>query len=145
MSTKEIQEQLVVNMRKWQKVEDATVVQTSEVMTKTKNPIVRLVMEIIRSDSERHYRVQELIAESLESKAITLSTDELAEVWDMIEKHIEMEKKAAAYAAEGVEALKGKKMIVQEYLLHYLLDDENKHNRLLENLEKIKRNIYPYA
>ena len=93
MSTKEIQEKLVTNMRKWQKVEDATVLQTSEIMSKTKNPIVRMVMEIIRSDSERHYRVQELIAESLESKAIAFSTDELADVWDMIEKHIEMEKR----------------------------------------------------
>ena len=143
MSTKELQKQIIDNMRKWQKIEDVSVIQTSEIIAKSKNPIVRMVMEIIRADSERHYRVQELIAESLESSTITLSVDELAEVWDMIEKHIEMEKKAEEYAAESVAALKGKKMIVQEYLLNYLLDDEAKHDRLLENLEKIKKNIYP--
>lgn len=145
MSTKELQDKIVTNMRKWQKVEDVSVVQTSEVIAKTKNPVVRMVMEIIRSDSERHYRVQELIARSLESGAVSLSTDELADIWDMIEKHIEMEKKAEEYARESLAALKGKKMLVQEYLLNYLMDDEAKHDRLLENLEKIKKNIYPYA
>ncbi len=145
MSTKEIQEKIVENMRRWQKIENASVASTGKVIEKTENPIVRLVMEIIQRDSQMHYRVQEMIADSLTTKTMQLTPDELADVWTMIEKHIELEKKTVAFAEEALAALKGKKMVVQEYLLQYLLEDENKHNHLLESLETIKKGMYPYG
>jgi len=145
MSTKEVQEQIVTNMRRWQKIENASVASTGNVIEKTDNPVVRLVMEIIQRDSQMHYRIQELIADSLESKTITLSPDELGKVWDLIEKHIELEKKTVQFANEALAALKGKKMVVQEYLLDYLLIDEEKHNKVLKSLETIKKGMYPYG
>ncbi len=145
MSTKEVQEQIIANMRSWQKVENASVASTGNVIEMTENPIVRLIMEIIQRDSQMHYRVQELIAESLESKTVTLTPEELAKVWDKIEKHIEIEKKTVELAKEALEVLKGKKMVVQEYLLNYLLMDENKHNRILDSLGMIKKGMYPYG
>jgi hypothetical protein len=145
MSTKELQEQIIDNMRQWQKIENASVASTGNVIDATDNPIIRLVMEIIQRDSQFHYRVQEMIADSLESKTVALSTDDLANVWDMIEKHIKLEQKTVELAQKSLEALKGKKMLVQEYLLNYLLEDENKHNKVLEHLEKIKAGMYPYA
>ena len=132
-------------MRQWQKIENASVASTGQIIEKTDNPIVRLVMELIQRDSQVHYRVQAMIADSLESKAIALSPDEVGEVWDMIEKHIELEKKTVELAQEALKALKGKKMLVQEYLLNYLLIDEKKHNTVLERLEDIKKGMYPYA
>jgi len=145
MSTKEVQEQIVDNMRRWQKIENASVSSTSAVMEKTENPIIRLVMEIIQRDSQMHYRIQEMIADSLESKTITMSPDELVNVWDMIEKHIRLEEKTVELANEAINALKGKKMVVQEYLLNYLLIDEEKHNKILASLETIKKGMYPYG
>jgi hypothetical protein len=145
MTTKEIQEKIVDNMRRWQKIEDASVASTGKVIEKTDNPIVRLVMEIIQRDSQFHYHVQDMIADSLESKAIALSPDELGEVWEMIENHIKLEEKTVELAQEALMALKGKKMLVQEYLLNYLLEDEMKHNKVLSNLQKIKEGMYPYA
>jgi hypothetical protein len=145
MSTKEVQKQIISNMRSWQKVENASVASTGNVIALTENPIVRLVMEIIQRDSQMHYRVQELIAESLESKTVTLTPEELAVVWDKIEKHIEIEEKTVELAKKALKALKGKKMVVQEYLLDYLLMDENKHNRILESLGTIKKGMYPYG
>ncbi len=145
MSTKEIQEKIVDNMLRWQKIENASVASTGKVIEKTENPIVRLIMEIIQRDSQMHYRVQEMIADSLTTKTMQLTPDELADVWTMIEKHIELEKQTVAFAEEALEALKGKKMVVQEYLLQYLLEDENKHNHILESLETIKKGMYPYG
>ena len=145
MSTKEIQEQIVDNMRRWQKVENSSVSSTGNVIEQTDNPVVRLVMEIIQRDSQMHYRVQELIADSLTSKTISLSPDELAGVWDMIEKHIKLEEKTIELAGEAKKALKGKKMVVQEYLIDYLLIDEEKHNKILETLGTIKKGMYPYG
>ncbi len=145
MKTKEIQEQLASNLKKWQKIENASVISTAKVLEKTENPLLRMVMEIIQHDSQIHYRVQELIVASLESKAVTLTPDELAEIWKLIDNHIELEKKTVEFAEESLAALKGKKMLVQEYFLNYLLEDENKHNKLLASLEKFKKGIYPYA
>ncbi len=145
MSLKEVQEAIADNMKKWQKIENSSVVSTGRIMEKTENPIVRMVMEIIQRDSQMHYRIQQLIADSMESSTIAMTPDELAEIWDMVEKHIELEKQTVKFAEDALEVLKGTKMLIPEYFLHYLLEDETKHNHLLEQLEALKRGIYPYA
>jgi len=145
MSTKEIQEKIVDNMRRWQKVENSSVSSTGRIIEKTDNTLVRLVMEIIQRDSQFHYRVQEFIADSLEKKPVALNPDELGDVWDLIEKHIRLEEKTVELAEEALQAIKGKKMLVVEYLLNYLLEDEKKHNLVLAHLAKIKEGMYPYA
>ena len=145
MSTKELQNMLADNMKKWMKIENESVTSTSKVMEATDNPVIHAIMEIIQADSRRHYHIQDFIARSLESETIKLTPDELGAVWDQIEKHIAIEKKTVALAEEALAALKGKKMVVQEYLLHYLLEDENKHNHLLEQLSVIKKGMYPYG
>ena len=143
MKSKVAQEELVANMRKWQKIEDASVTSTSQVIKKTQNPLVRMIMEIILRDSQMHYRVQEFIADSIERKAITMTTEELADVWKMIERHIDLEKKTLKIARKSIKSLKGQQgMVVQEYLLNYLLEDEKKHNDLLSRLDAIKRGVY---
>ena len=141
MSTKEIQQQIVANMKKWQKIEDATVATTGMIIEKTDNPLVHLVMEIIQRDSQMHYRIQEWIADSLESKTVILTYEELDRIWSLIERHIELEKKTIAMAHQSLEAIKGKKMVIQEYLLNYLAEDEKKHNNLLAHLEGIKKGM----
>ncbi len=146
MSTREAQEKIVANMKKWQKIENSSVLSTGRIIERTDNPIVRLVMEIIQRDSQVHYRVQELIADSLTTKATALSTDEVAEVWDLIEEHINIEKQTVELAMSSLHAIEGRKgMLVQAYLLEYLLRDEQKHDALLETLKEVKKGMYPYA
>ena len=143
MKTKELQQGLVSDMRKWQKIEDASVSSTGQIIEKTENPLLRLIMEIIQRDSQMHYHVQEFIADSIEHKAVSLTSDELAKVWDLIERHIDLEKKTVEIAEQTIASLKGQQgMIVQEYLLNYLLEDERKHNDLLSHLDNIKKGIY---
>jgi len=145
MTTKEIQENIVSNMEKWQQLENAIMAITARTMEKTTNPIIHLVMEIIQRDSQMHYRVQEWIADSLENKTVSLTPDEIGEVWTLIEQHIELEKKSVEMAQQALDSMKGKYMVVQSYLLNYLLEDEQKHNNLLNALEKIKIKMYPYG
>lgn len=145
MTTREIQEAIASNMDRWMKVEDASVASTGKIIEKTRNPIVRLIMEIIQRDSLMHHRVQEFIKDSLEKGTISISPDELADVWDMVENHIQIEERTIEAATDALEAIKGKKMVVQEYLLHYLLTDEKKHTELLKSLSTIKRGMYPYG
>ncbi len=146
MSMKELQEQVIQTMEQWQKIENASVASTGRVIAKTNNPLVRLVMEIIQADSQMHHRVQGMIADSLSTKTISLSVDELNEVWDMIENHIQIERKMIEQAKELREAIQGKKMtVVVQYLLDYLDTDEKKHDALLTSLEGIKKGMYPYG
>ena len=144
-TSKEVQEKIIENMKKWQQVEDASVASTGRAIEKTRNPLIRLVMEIIQRDSLIHYRVQQLVRDSLESHTISLNVDELAEVWDVIENHIKIERKTIELAQQTLEQLKGKKMVVQEYLLNYLMTDEKKHDALLADMETIKKGMYPYG
>jgi len=143
---KEVQQDLVANMKTWQKVEDSSVASTGRVIEKTGNPIVRLVMEIIQRDSQMHHRVQGWIADSLEGKAVSLAPEEVGDVWGMIEEHIKLEKKTIRLAQESLDAIGDSKgMLVQAYLLQYLLDDEKKHDALLERLANIQKGMYPYG
>jgi hypothetical protein len=145
-SLKKAQQDLVTNMRTWQKIENISIANTGRVMEKTQNPIVRLVMEIIQHDSQNHYRVQEFIADTLEHKAVSLTPEEVGSVWGMIEDHINLEKKTMELAREALALIKGSKgMLVQAYLLEYLSDDEQKHDRMLERLLNIQKGMYPYA
>jgi len=145
MSTKEIQEKLIANMRRWQKIEDAATSSTGQMIEKTDNPVLKLVMEIIQRDSQIHRRVQGLVADSLEKSAITMTPEDMAGIWDLVEKHIEIEKQTVELARSSLSALKGRKMLIQEYLLNYLMEDEHKHEQLLERLNAIKRGMYPYG
>jgi hypothetical protein len=132
-------------MRAWQKIENASVASTGKIIGQTDNPIIRIVMEIIQSDSQMHYRVQQLVADSLEKEAVSLTPEDLSSAWDAIEEHLNLEKKMVHNVREALEGIEKKNMVVQEYLLHYLLEDERKHDRLLASLEKIKKGMYPYG
>jgi pyruvate-formate lyase-activating enzyme len=146
MSGKERQEQVVENMKKWQKIENAAVVSTGKIIEKTDNPLIRLVAETIQRDSQHHYHVQQMIIDSMEKKPLTLQPEDVAEVWDLVKEHIEIEKKTIEFAKEGLDAIKGMKHLTpQHYLMNYLLKDEEKHDEMLEALEKVKRDLYPYA
>ncbi len=71
--------------------------------------------------------------------------EDLIEVWDLIENHIQIERQTVEFATDALESVKGTKMVVIQYLIEYLLTDENKHNELLDNLEGIKKAMYPYG
>lgn len=143
MSTKEKLEKLTDNMRRWQRIENAAVAQTSKIMEETEHPLIRLVAEIIQRDSNVHHRVQQMVIDSLERENINVFYDDLDKIWDSIEKHILIEKKTIELAKDSLDALAGTKNPVQQYLVSYLLHDEEKHDKLLADLALIKKRMYP--
>jgi hypothetical protein len=143
MSVKEKQEKLAARMREWQRLEDATVAHTAKVNTKTDNPLLRLVMDIIQRDSVQHRRVQQFIIDSIQKEQVNVPVDELVEVWDAIEQHVEMERKTIELGEWSLKELEGHRQVVQSYLLSYLKADEEKHDKMLSDLELIKKGMYP--
>jgi hypothetical protein len=143
MSVKTLQQEIVSTMKEWQKLESASIASTGRIIAETEDPVIRAVMEIIQQDSHLHYRVQGLIAESLEQKAPALTPDSLAKVWEMVARHIALENRMMEAVTLALGRIKGKRMVIQEYLLRYLLEDEKKHAGLLEHLETIKKGMLP--
>jgi hypothetical protein len=135
-------EELVAVLKTWQGLETATVAHTTEIIAKTQNPLIKLVMEIIRHDSEMHHHVQQVLLDSVRKQAITLTPEELGDIWDMVEKHAEMEKATIDLAEKARDNCR---LFVQRHLLSYLIEDEKKHDRILGQLQDFKRGIYPYA
>ena len=142
MSTKEQQEILVNKMVQWQKLETAAVTQTANIMGKAEHPLIRLVAEIIQRDSQMHFRVQQAIIDSL-TTSVHVPVEQLAEIWDTIEEHIKIEKRTVEMAQASLKALEGSHSVIAQYLLRYLLADEEKHDKLLADLELIKKKMYP--
>jgi hypothetical protein len=143
MSVKEALESTAKNLKKWQKIENAAVRQTALILEQSDHPVIRMVAEIINHDSQLHYRVQQLLIDSIEKTAMNIDYRQLAKVWTAIEEHIVLEKKTIELANKSLEALKGTKNPVQQYFLEYLKADEEKHDLLLEKLNLIKLKMYP--
>lgn len=133
-------EELAAILQNWQALETATISHTTEVIARTKNPLIRLLMEIIRQDSEMHYRVEQVLLDGIERQALTLTPEELGEIWDMVETHADMGKQTIKLAER---ALSNCRLFAQRYLLTYLIEDERKHDRLLGQLDDRKHYIYP--
>ena len=133
---------MVEALRKWQGIERKAIEHTAEIMEKTGNPLVRQLMEIIRNDSVQHHRVQQFIIDSLTTSPVTLTPEELGEVWSEIEAHDVLEREVIEIAKE---LKKECRFFVQKSLLEYLIIDEQKHDTLLQQLGEFKKKLYPYG
>ncbi len=125
-------------LRQWQGIERDAIETTSQIMEKTDNLLIRQIMEIIRNDSVQHHRVQQFIIDSMTRTAVTLSPDDLAEIWGQIEAHDELERQTIELAKE---LLEDSTEPVQNILLKYLLVDEQKHDEILGELEEFKKHM----
>lgn len=131
-------EQMVAILRKWQEIERQAVNDMGTIMEKTQNPLIRLVMEIIRHDSLMHHRVQQFLIDSVTVAAASLTREDVAEIWDMVEAHDQAEKKTIELA-HGL--LESAWTPIQKQLLDYLLRDETKHDTLLMQLDEVKKGM----
>lgn len=130
--------QMVEVLRRWQGLERETMSATAEILEQAQNPLIRIIMEIILHDSHMHHRVQQFLIQSLTEKDVAVSREEVAEIWEKIEAHDEMERKTIALATE----LKNKAWSpVHKQLLGYLLTDEAKHDSLLVQLNEMKKDM----
>ncbi len=145
LSTKDLQTKLVSELKEWQKTEGAAAQFMDKLAHDTDHPVLKVVADIIHSDSLRHAKIQQLIIDSLEKSSISLSPQDVSQVWATIEEHIATERDMVKNVRDALELMKGRKMVVQQYLLEYLLFDEEKHDLLLEKLEGVKRGMYPYG
>lgn len=135
-------EKTLETLRHWQGLERQAIETMAELMEKTPNLLIRQILEIIRNDSTQHHRVQQFLIDSLTTTPVNLTPEELGEIWDAIEDHDKVERETIEIAKQLKEECS---FFVQKALLEYLIIDEEKHDHILGQLEKFKKNLYPYG
>lgn len=105
-------------------------------MRKTKNPLVKMTMGIIKHDSEKHKLIQQMMIDNLTKEAINIGPDELNALSDMLNSHMEAE--AESLCLED-EAFRSSELFTTRYLLSCLIADEAKHHGMLNQLNDLKR------
>jgi hypothetical protein len=131
-------ENMVSVLRTWQGIERQSINDMAEIMEETKNPLIRLIMEIIRHDSLMHHRVQQFLIDSVTQRDVPMSREDIATIWSKIEEHDKVERRTIELAKQ----LKADAWSpVHKQLLDYLLTDETKHDSLLMQLDEIKKGM----
>ena len=128
-------ENMVSVLREWQGIERLSMNDTAEIMEKTSNPLIRMIMEIIRHDSLMHHRVQQFLIDAVTRQEVTATREEVAEIWQGLEEHDKHEKQTIAMAEQLREKAWNP---IHKELLGYLLTDEKKHDGLMAVLDAIK-------
>lgn len=123
-------------IREWQALEDRTIASAEELLSRTNNPIVKMTMEMIKHDSEKHKVMQQMIIDSITKESVHLSPDELAPLSDLLNKHMEAEARSLTPADA---ALERSELFITRYILSYLIADETKHHSLINKLNELKR------
>jgi len=129
-------------LRKWQGIERDAIETTAQIMENTNNLLIRQVMEIIRNDSVQHHRVQQFLIDSMTKTPVTLTSQELAEIWGQIEEHDKLERETIELAEKLRDEVKDP---VATILLNYLLRDEQKHDTILNELDDFKKHMSKLA
>ena len=123
-------------IRDWQKLEDETIMHADALMKKSKNRLVKLTMEMIKHDSQKHKAMQQMLIDSLTTEPFILAPEELGAISEGLNKHLAAEAKSLELADE---ALNNCELFVTRYILSYLIADEQKHHSLLGKLNELKR------
>ncbi len=133
----ETSEDFLKLIEEWQTLEDKTIASANELIGKAKNPLVEMVMEMIKQDSGKHKVMLKMIIDNLTREAAHLSPDELSALSSLLNKHLEVEAKSIALASD---ALKRSELAVTRHILSALLDDETTHHSRLHTLiEELKK------
>ena len=128
-------EKMVQLLQNWQKLEHKAIDDTAAIIEESDNPLVQMTMSIIRHDSLMHHRVQQFLIDSVTEQDVPVSREDLANIWEKIEEHDRLEKKTIEMATELRDQAWSP---VHKHLLTYLLEDEQKHEGLLAQLQEVK-------
>jgi len=119
----------------WQKLEDKATGSADSMILKASNPFFRVIMESLKHDSEKCKLIQQMIIDSIAKGAININPDELKEISDMLNNHMEIEAEALRLAHT---ALAKSELVFTRFLLSYLIADKDKHHDLIDRLNDLK-------
>ncbi|MEW5745324.1 MAG: hypothetical protein AB1805_07815 [Nitrospirota bacterium] len=130
--------ELLTLLRKWKGIEETTIRNCDAILRKSTNPIIGTLTGAIRSDSEKHRGILQLVIDGMTKKGFVLSPDDLAGVASLMNKHVDIEEKAIDMATEAVEMTRDP---IAKQMLKLILEDEKRHKRMAEQMNELKFRI----
>ena len=112
------------------KTEEEVVELTEKAIDKAENAAVKYLLQGIQHDSRKHADFGRAALEILEFKTI-VGAKERKEVWDLLKKHSDMEKKHREFVSEIKYLTKTPAL---QYIFEQIWEDEKKHHMILETL-----------
>jgi rubrerythrin len=112
------------------KTEEEVVDLTEKAIKKAENKTTKCLLRAIQHDSRKHADFGRAALEILEFKS-TVGTQERREVWDLLKKHSEMEKKHREFVSEIKYLTKTPAL---QFIFQQIWEDEKKHHMMLETL-----------
>ena len=128
-------DEILALLDEWLKAEDDTIAQTNKISAGTGNETIKVFMDIIRTDSAKHKRIQQFMKDSLTKASPALSFDEIATISDMVNEHLKLEQ---ATVDMGQQLFEKMKLPILKDLADYLLADERLHVNLLNAMINFK-------
>ncbi len=111
-------------------IEEEVVDLTEKAINKAENATTKYLLRAIQHDSRKHADFGRAALEILEFKTI-VGVKERKEVWDLLKKHNDMEKKHREFVAE-IKSLT--KTPALQYIFEQIWADEKRHHAILETL-----------
>jgi len=112
------------------KTEEEVIDLTERAVNKAENATIKYLLRAIQHDSRKHADFGRAALEILEFKTI-VGAKERKEVWDLLKKHDDMEKKHREFVS-GIKSLT--KTPALQYIFEQIWADEKKHHAILETL-----------
>ena len=133
-------EELAKVLKEWYTLEDQTIKLAEDLMKKSDNSFVKVIMEMIKRDSEKHKIMQQFAIDNLTKEAFHLTPQELIPLSEVLEKHIQAEAKSMGLANSAITMSRD---YFTNFIVSYLMADEIKHHEMLTKLDHIKGQVHP--
>ena len=130
MGTEESSEKLKKAVNQLIKTEEEVVDLTEKAINKAENATIKYLLQAIQHDSRKHADFGRAALEILDFKRV-VGTKERKEVWDLLKKHSDIEKKHREFVAEIKYLTKTPAL---QYIFEQIWGDEKRHHIILETL-----------
>ncbi len=130
MATKESIDELKKVVNQLIQTEEEVVDLTEKAINRSENATIKYLLRAIQHDSRKHADFGRAALEILEFKK-AVGTRERKEVWDLLKKHTDMEKKHREFVAEIRYLTKTPAL---QYIFEQIWGDEKRHHMILETL-----------
>ncbi|HET6364688.1 MAG TPA: hypothetical protein VFG02_06525, partial [Nitrospirota bacterium] len=82
---------LIKAMKAWMDSEEQTIKDAKYMKKEADNPFVKMTMEMLIHDAEKHKIVQQMVIDSLTKEAVYLTPDEFTPLKEVLSRHIVQE------------------------------------------------------
>ena len=130
MGDKESTDKLKRMVNQLIQTEEEVIDLTEKAINKAENATVKYLLQGIQHDSRKHADFGRAALEILEFKTV-VGVRERKEVWDLLKKHSDMEKKHREFVAEIKYLTKTPAL---QYIFEQIWGDEKRHHMILETL-----------